>query len=86
MSDYRVSYLVTTYNKLPYLKQVMERLVAARQDGEEIVVADGAAPTAPRSTCGACSKPATSSSLFRSATRASPTASTSACSWRGAKC
>ncbi|MCC3155058.1 glycosyltransferase family 2 protein [Hymenobacter sp. BT770] len=41
MIDYKISYVVTTYNKLPYLKQVMERLVAARQPDEEIVVADG---------------------------------------------
>ncbi|GAB3724562.1 hypothetical protein GCM10027594_05780 [Hymenobacter agri] len=41
MPDYRVSYLVTTYNKLPYLQQVLGRLVAARQPDEEIVVADG---------------------------------------------
>ena len=41
MFDYRVSYLVTTYNKLPYLQQVLGRLVAARQADEEIVVADG---------------------------------------------
>ncbi|GAA4370397.1 hypothetical protein GCM10023185_44810 [Hymenobacter saemangeumensis] len=41
MSAYRVSYLVTTYNKLPYLKQVLGRLVAARLPDEEIVVADG---------------------------------------------
>ena len=32
---------MTTYNKLPYLRQVLERLVAARQPNEEIVVADG---------------------------------------------
>lgn len=41
MSDYKLSYVLTTYNKLPYLKQVIERLVAARQPDEEIVVADG---------------------------------------------
>ena len=41
MFDYRVSYLVTTYNKLPYLQQVLGRLVAARRADEEIVVADG---------------------------------------------
>lgn len=39
--DYTLSYLLTTYNKLPYLKQVVERLVAARQPDEEIVVCDG---------------------------------------------
>ena len=41
MSEFHVSYLVTTYNKLPYLRQVLGRLVAARQPDEEIVVADG---------------------------------------------
>ncbi|GAB2958290.1 hypothetical protein GCM10027048_26520 [Hymenobacter coalescens] len=41
MSDYRISYVITTYNKLPYLRQVLKRLVAARQPDEEIVVADG---------------------------------------------
>jgi glycosyltransferase involved in cell wall biosynthesis len=39
--DYTLSYVLTTYNKLPYLKQVVERLVAARQPDEEIVVCDG---------------------------------------------
>lgn len=41
MADYALSYVLTTYNKLPYLKQVLERLIAARQPDEEIVVADG---------------------------------------------
>ncbi|MBD2715721.1 glycosyltransferase [Microvirga sp. STR05] len=41
MSEYRISYVLTTYNKLPYLRHVLERLVAARQPDEEIVVADG---------------------------------------------
>ena len=41
MSEYALSYVLTTYNKLPYLQQVVERLVAARQSDEEIVVADG---------------------------------------------
>jgi hypothetical protein len=41
MSDFSLSYVLTTYNKLPYLRQVMERLVAARQADEEIIVADG---------------------------------------------
>ncbi|GAB2705036.1 hypothetical protein GCM10011495_15590 [Hymenobacter frigidus] len=41
MPDYALSYVLTTYNKLPYLKQVVERLIAARQSDEEIVVADG---------------------------------------------
>ena len=41
MSDFALSYVLTTYNKLPYLRQVLERLVVARQADEEIVVADG---------------------------------------------
>ena len=41
MPTYRISYLVTTYNKLPYLQQVLGRLVEARLPDEEIVVADG---------------------------------------------
>jgi glycosyltransferase involved in cell wall biosynthesis len=41
MTSYRISYIVTTYNKLPYLRQVLERLMAALQPGEEIVVTDG---------------------------------------------
>lgn len=41
MADYSLSYILTTYNKLPYLKHVLERLIAARQPDEEIVVADG---------------------------------------------
>ena len=38
---YTLSYVLTTYNKLPYLRQVVERLIAARQPDEEIVVCDG---------------------------------------------
>ncbi|GAA3993028.1 glycosyltransferase [Hymenobacter antarcticus] len=41
-THYRISYVVTTYNKLPFFRHVLDRLVAARQDDEEIVVADGA--------------------------------------------
>lgn len=41
MPGYALSYVLTTYNKLPYLRQVVERLVAARQPDEEIVVTDG---------------------------------------------
>ena len=39
--EFGISYVVTTYNKLPYLQQVLGRLVAARRPDEEIVVADG---------------------------------------------
>ena len=38
---YTLSYVLTTYNKLPFLRQVVERLIAARQPDEEIVVCDG---------------------------------------------
>lgn len=38
---YTLSYVLTTYNKLPYLKQVVARLIAERQPDEEIVVCDG---------------------------------------------
>ena len=41
MENYRISYVVTTYNKLPYLQQVISRIVAARLPDEEIVVVDG---------------------------------------------
>ncbi|OGX87118.1 hypothetical protein BEN47_11595 [Hymenobacter lapidarius] len=41
MADYKLSYVLTTYNKLPYLREVVARLVAARQSDEEIVVCDG---------------------------------------------
>lgn len=41
MVKYKLSFVLTTYNKLPYLKQVLGRLVAARQPDEEIVVCDG---------------------------------------------
>ena len=41
MTTYKLSYVLTTYNKLPYLQHVMRRLVAARQEDEEIVVCDG---------------------------------------------
>ena len=38
---YNLSYVLTTYNKLPYLRHTLERLVAARMPDEEIVVCDG---------------------------------------------
>jgi glycosyltransferase involved in cell wall biosynthesis len=41
MPNFSLSYVLTTYNKLPYLRQVLERLVVARQADEEIVVVDG---------------------------------------------
>ena len=36
-----LSYVTTTYNKLPYLKEVLGRLIAERQPDEEIIVVDG---------------------------------------------
>ncbi|MEJ7663688.1 MAG: glycosyltransferase [Hymenobacter sp.] len=41
MAQYKLSYVLTTYNKLPYLRQVLGRLLAERQPDEEIVVCDG---------------------------------------------
>ena len=41
MKEYRISYVLTTYNKLPYLQQVLGRLIADRRADEEIVVCDG---------------------------------------------
>lgn len=41
MSAYRISYVLTTYNKLSYLQQVLGRLMAERRPDEEIIVADG---------------------------------------------
>lgn len=41
MIKYKISYVLTTYNKLPYMQQVVTRLIAARQPDEEIVVCDG---------------------------------------------
>jgi len=38
----KLSYVMTTYNKLPYLKEAMSRLIANLQPDEEIVVTDGA--------------------------------------------
>ncbi len=42
MSEIKLSYVITTRNKLPYLKEVMKRLLENVQANEEIVVADGA--------------------------------------------
>lgn len=39
--NYSLTYVLTTYNKLPYLRHVVERLIAARQPDEEIVICDG---------------------------------------------
>ncbi|MEK7163466.1 MAG: glycosyltransferase [Patescibacteria group bacterium] len=37
-----LSYLVTTRNKLPYLRVTLERLISEKKDDENILVADGA--------------------------------------------
>ncbi|MGI0484478.1 glycosyltransferase [Pantanalinema rosaneae CENA516] len=42
MSQIKLSYVITTRNKLPYLREVMQRLLENVQADEEIVVADGA--------------------------------------------
>lgn len=42
MNTIILSYALTTRNKLPYLKEVMKRLLANLQENEEIVIADGA--------------------------------------------
>jgi glycosyltransferase involved in cell wall biosynthesis len=41
MNEIKLSYVITTFNKLPYLKQVMGLLLNNVQPDEEIVVADG---------------------------------------------
>src|SRR4051794_11954081 len=41
MPSCSLTYAVTTYNRLPYLKEAMSRLVKARRRDEEIVVVDG---------------------------------------------
>jgi len=38
----KLSYVMTTYNKLPYLKEAMKRLLENVQEDEEIIVTDGA--------------------------------------------
>ena len=41
MSAIKLSYVITTYNKLPYLKEVMRLLLLHKKEDEEIVIADG---------------------------------------------
>ncbi len=41
MSAIKLSYVITTYNKLPYLKEVMRLLLLNKKEDEEIVIADG---------------------------------------------
>lgn len=42
MNGVTLSYIVTTRNKLPYLKEAMKRLLENLKDDEEIIIADGA--------------------------------------------
>ena len=39
--DINLSYIITTFQKLPYLKIVLPELIANRLDDEEIVIIDG---------------------------------------------
>jgi glycosyltransferase involved in cell wall biosynthesis len=41
-SRIKLSYIITTKNKLPYLKDRLEKLIAIRKTDEEILIADGA--------------------------------------------
>ena len=41
MGEIKLSYILTTYNKLPYLKMVVDLLLQNVQEDEEIVIADG---------------------------------------------
>jgi glycosyltransferase involved in cell wall biosynthesis len=41
MNDINLSYVLTTYNKLPYLKMVMDDLIKSCEKDEEIIVTDG---------------------------------------------
>jgi glycosyltransferase involved in cell wall biosynthesis len=41
MSQIKLSYVITTYNKLPYLKEVMRLLLLNKKSDEEIVIVDG---------------------------------------------
>lgn len=42
MNEIRLSYLMTTRNKLPYLKEVLTKLTESKKNDEEIIIADGA--------------------------------------------
>lgn len=41
MSEYTLSYIVVTFNKLPYLKEMLANVISNRQPDEEIIVIDG---------------------------------------------
>ena len=42
VKNLNLSYIIATKNKLPYLKIALEKLIANKKEGEEILVADGA--------------------------------------------
>ncbi|PIT96800.1 hypothetical protein COT82_00990 [Candidatus Campbellbacteria bacterium CG10_big_fil_rev_8_21_14_0_10_35_52] len=42
VKNLNLSYIIATKNKLPYLKIGLEKLIANKKEGEEILVADGA--------------------------------------------
>jgi glycosyltransferase involved in cell wall biosynthesis len=39
--EYNLSYVIVTFNKLPYLKETLETVITNKQDDEEIVIIDG---------------------------------------------
>lgn len=41
MNKIKLSYVITTYNKLPFLLESMPRLISAKKPDEEIIVVDG---------------------------------------------
>jgi glycosyltransferase involved in cell wall biosynthesis len=41
MSDVSLTYAITTYNRLPFLREGLGRLLASRRPDEEIVIVDG---------------------------------------------
>jgi len=42
MANIVLSYVLTTRNKLPYLKEVLPAIIASKKEDEEIIIADGA--------------------------------------------
>jgi glycosyltransferase involved in cell wall biosynthesis len=42
MNEIKLSYVITTWNKLPYLKEVLNKLIENLEEDEEIVITDGA--------------------------------------------
>ena len=41
MSDIKLSYVITTYNKFPFIKEVLTNLINNKKQDEEIIVTDG---------------------------------------------